>query len=367
MPHKNAEDQNTIIGELKQLVNQQLPCNTNFLEYYISSEQLEESIPADENIAVLCPFIQNSCCTHEQLVQVHNQTTRSHKKITRLIKLLVSLANRMTSLDENKKTNIIKAISEKQCYYNEGEKKTLEEITTYLIENNASIVESFNKGLNFYSQENAKFGCAICDQKSHEWINTEQEPAQIQVDSKQCKTFFGNENIEHYVNAFAHIRYLFIFYRSLACTMQIGVEGDSEFFFLVDEVPETLETLKLCSTNNEMETNQLCDLLCDETDLFNINVLAPYNRDFSIFELTADKLFSQTQITEIDQNSYSNMMNKINREAWVQPLQNVDQAEIFELTYVYGSGWNNSDHTFVQNNAEIINNEDAGNKIVLIQ
>lgn len=343
------------ISSTKDQINSTLSkpkCNSEFLTIYIEETGPKTPVEPSAITQVLCPSIAQSCCSDSQLLQINRAVTRSHAKVGNLSKILVGLLTRVKDLSDHDRDNLLDVISNASCYYNEGEQKPLSEIVKYLQENHEVIAQNIQTGLNFLSSENSKFGCSVCDQDSHEYISPKEQSVEIRVDYAQCVLFFANEKAAAYLQAFASIRSLLVFYRSLACTKDITLEADTEFFMNTDEVADIISTIKDCATPEKMETDGLCQTLCEEADLVNYNVLYPYVDDILLVSLYQDSLFAQTDLEDLSKEYYSSQMQEVEVKHWLPLLEVFDQVDFIELEYEYGSGWNNLKHAFVENGNE---------------
>lgn len=55
-------------------------CYPKILDFYLESEGPEESFTAGDNVHDLCPNIRQSCCSFEQLVEIHDRAKNSYNK-----------------------------------------------------------------------------------------------------------------------------------------------------------------------------------------------------------------------------------------------------------------------------------------------
>ena len=367
---KETEVLQGMFNQLQKDVFEPKKCSTLILGLYLENEGPSMSSTAGENVHDLCPSIKQSCCNFEQLVEVHEDARQSYLKSLEFSKMLQRLTNKVADLSESEFQKINQRFEENQdCKYDNEKGQTFETAFNYLKEKKSFINNNFEKGIEYYSRKSAGFACALCDQRSHGSIKTKgKKDNTIQIDLKQCKSFYSSPEISHYVTSIIHIPLIYHFYQSLLC-----LEGHKRHKADLSNISDpslldkTIELYMECGKGTNMQTMKGCLEVCKLDDLFNINYFARYFEDILTMDLMADHLIKESDFDmNENQTIYEEKVKEIGVYFFVNPLKTKSRIDKLPKEYSFGTGWNILSHEFITNKA-IIKENSQGIKSIFVK
>ena len=221
-----------MFNELQREIFKPKQCYTKLLGFYLESEGPNMSLTAGDNVHDLCPSIRQTCCSYEQLVEIHAKARTSHQKMMMFTDKVADLMEKVRQLDDEQLQILLQSIKDGDCEYSEfdGNGDSLDSAIEVL-RNEENIEETLKSGMEYYSLKNAGYACAMCDQRSHEAIvEKRKQTPYIQVDLKQCKSFVSDPLFREYVKASALMKQVMIFYGGLSCVHKYHLKSDFKEF-----------------------------------------------------------------------------------------------------------------------------------------
>ena len=341
-------------------------CFTKLMGFYLESDGPSMSFTAGDNVHDLCPSIMQSCCSFEQLVEIHGKARNSHLKMLKFGETLIGLMNSVADLSDERLQNLRNAISQKGCEGDE-EDGNFNMAQEFLGQNREVLSEGIRSGLLWYSTKMAGYACTMCDQTSHESIVEKRKQAPyIMVDLKQCKTFFGDAKIGDFLNTVIALKQVGIAFREMSCALGKPSRIPIDDLINPEQYDLGFNFYQDCASKNKLETDQPCQRKCEEMNIFNESFFSKYMQDLIAFDFLKENLLVQeTADTESMKEMFDKRLEEEFVHFWVEPLRTKTRIEKLEKKYVYGSGWNTMNHFFVDKPAELQVSLDGRKSIIL--
>lgn len=342
-------------------------CYTKLMGYYLENEGPSKSFTAGDNVHDLCPNIHQSCCSFEQLVEIHGQAKKSFEKSIKFAEILVDLVNNVANMTSQTKDAVVERVTNSNCFWEDDKGHSFLTALEHLKNNRDEINDSIRRGIEYYSIKNANFACTLCDQSSHEAIITKRRQTPIiQIDTKQCKMFFGNPETHHVVNTIINIRQIYTVYGGLACSKDLKhFKGDVSEIAFPEQLSEVSGYYQSCGNSNEMMKNKSCQAICEEMVFFNANYFAKYMEDLFAFKLMGEMWINNIEYEKEGlEIPFDKMVEEVGYYYWVQP-RGKSGIEKLPKQYSYGTGWNIMTHSFVTQDAFLEIDEHGQKSIIL--
>jgi hypothetical protein len=358
-----------MFNSLKKDIFEPKECYPKLLDFYLENEGPSKSFIAGDNIHDLCPNIKQSCCSYEQLVEIHTQAKNAYEQTLKFIDVLKNVTNQIADLSDERKAAIIKKVQETDSEWKDDNGHSFTKSLEYFKEKRDQINESFEIGMKNYSLANANYACAMCDQASHDSIIVKRKQyPKIQIDTKQCKKFFGSPEIYHHVALYANIKQLYIVYGSILESEENSrLKGDVKDLIFPENIEKFAKHYQDCAKGDTLQKSEECLHACKETGLFNENVFAQFMESIVIFQIAGTAILEEKPIkTEEHAQEFEKLFKEIGQYFWVQPKKAKTRIERFEKIYTYGTGWNNMNHNFVVADA-FLEVDEQGKKTIILR
>jgi len=358
-----------MFNSLRKEIFEPKECYPKLLDFYLENDGPSESFIAGDNIHDLCPSIKQSCCSFEQLVEIHTQAKNAYEKTLKFIDVLKNLTNQIADLNAEKKAAIIKKVQETDSDWKDDKGHSFTQSLEYFKEKRDEINESFEIGMKNYSLANANYACAMCDQASHESIIVKRKQyPKIQIDTKQCKKFFSSPEIFHHVALYANIKQLYIVYRCLLDSEEkTPLKGNVKSFIFPEQIEEFTQHYQDCAKGDTLQKSEQCLHVCKETGLFNENFFAQFMESIVVFQIAGTAVLEGKQaVSDDNKEKFEKLFEEIGQYFWVEPKKAKTRIERFEKIYTYGTGWNNMNHNFVIADA-FLEVDEQGKKTIILR
>ena len=371
-------------------INQPKHCGEKIVEMYLKDTRgMDRSELATPQIHAMCPKLVDTCCSLDQVTQIHEKVKESFDKNTTVLTHITNLVDQIASVSEEQINNIIlkkqeleqKEREEQRKYYSEDsqeevnsqssshnseqepveteEQKEFREVMAYFNQNQDQIKENISLPYMAYNRFAARYGCTICDAESQNaFRDLRSNKPKRQYDVSMCKSFYDDSDavlIGRMTYEFFQINRVFYFLGKNNKDFKARTHSNE---LIEDEENVKLFELsiKKCNEDLNWKTNSNCLKGCSNLNFLNGNYLGKFQGNLFFFNMIAPFAFHLDQEFNLEENieKLRPEIEKLSVRFFIYPEGSVKRKlESLDNSYEYGTGWNLAKHTFVPNPLEV--------------
>ena len=321
-----------------------IPCNEELLSRYIGKRNFNtidnNSMRASPDIKKLCPNMQHTCCSHEELLGMAQTLSLKIKKAEALIKLFEKFIQRLSYLRSADIEILYKTSMTNSC--SSFTKKEYQAALEYINKFKMDIVRNFGHLIRFDIEYNKGFVCGICiPETSLYFMQTHDGAFMVDVDVDSCLRYIPNvaDALPSVIYSFHKVEVLI---KTIGCevglpfSLDLSINHNSQKSIFEEE-------MRKCVTPEYILQSSKCVEFC------NLGILNNFWGSFVVDVIQVANMIMTEWETHLNVGHFNEGIdglgfsyNELKFQYFIKPLKSVTGMNIedYSINIVNNSGWN---------------------------
>ena len=336
--------------KLKEKIFSPKECHPKIIETYTASNAPRYSVQSDESMLELCPNLQESCCSKNNLNDLHVLVLDAVKSLKSFEEKYTGLVSDIVQADEEVveefigKFKVKAGLDDQEDEFAEEfeEVVVLQNAINYLKQNKSVILEDLNASIEFVVSVNSRFGCGVCNRDNlYSFSNMKSREPKLQLDMSQCRNIFDDPRAISLFRLDMHTNYVY----EVTKAMVIVERGSSpsDHFMSEDELSNIPSLIENCMEESNFLKLHECRNLCMSMKFFNANPFFNIEKSVIAGYILSGTIFKKRpKLSEAELNiEYERFEKEIVKRLFVMPHEgSAFHIEFFETEFKWKSGWN---------------------------
>lgn len=322
-------------------------CRREVLQMYLPTANLSSATSPSKDMLEMCPNLEESCCTAEELGFLHGQVMRKKPLLDKFVEHYLDLQTRILSLSKENIKMLQVSMERTRCKNKEG---NLDVALDVLKSRKGDLEERLLASVAHFSKLGSSFACSLCEQKNGFFFKTKPpNKAMISVNIDTCNDVFPASNSSKIFGFFNDAYFVNLFVESLSCIAFSPFSLEP----VLDDVRlgDILHQADKCREVGDWAENPRCLTVCSSLPFINQNIFFKMMTPVQIARSMFSQLFGEEQKDKRVEEVLIEKMNKEKERArkgkdsvefkfFIENEEpDVQRLEELEWDVKKGSGW----------------------------